>query len=189
MPGSIIVRGEVSNERAKIESVVDDAFPDPRVRKLVRNLRASAMFKADLSCVADIDRVPVGYVLYFPVMIQGNGRAVKAVHMSPIAVRNVPERQGVGERLVRHGIQRAHSLGYEIVLVMGPADYFSYFGFQQASACGIKANLPVPDEHFMVHFISSELAASGQVLYPGRPDRLTAGPKGPDGAEPPLLAP
>ncbi len=168
MPGSIIVRGEVANERAKIEAVVDDAFADPRVRKLIRNLRSSSMFKLDLSCVADIDRVPVGYVAYFPVMIQGNGRAVKAVHMSPIAVLNVPERQGVGERLVRHGIQRAHSLGYEIVLVMGPADYFSYFGFQQASPCGIKANLPVPDEHFMVHFIRPELAATstGVVLYP-----------------------
>ncbi|TPW20573.1 MAG: acetyltransferase [Elusimicrobia bacterium] len=168
MPGSIIVRGESSNERAKIEGVVDDAFSDPRVRTLIRNLRKSAMFKLDLSCVADIDRVPVGYVVYFPVMIQGNGRAVKAVHMSPIAVKDVPERQGVGERLVRHGIQRAHSLGYEIVLVMGPADYFSYFGFQQASPFGIKANLPVPDDHFMVHFIRPELAetSTGVVLYP-----------------------
>ena len=164
----INVRGEAAGDRPKIESVVDAAFADDRLRQLIRKLRLSSMYKADLSCVADVDREVQGYVLYFPVMIQGNGKAFRAVHMSPIAVMDVPERQGIGERLVRHGIQRAHSLGYEIVLVMGPADYFAYFGFQRASELGIKANLPVPDEAFMVHFISPELAqqAVGVVLYP-----------------------
>ncbi|MDE2291534.1 MAG: GNAT family N-acetyltransferase, partial [Elusimicrobia bacterium] len=110
----------------------------------------------------------LGYAVYFPVMVQGDGRATKAVHMSPIAVRQVPERQGVGERLVRHGMQRAHSLGYEIVLVMGPAPYFNYFGFERASEAGFLAQLPVADEQFLVHLMRPELrgACGGRVLYP-----------------------
>lgn len=167
-PPTIIVRGEASADRSGIQTVVDEAFADVRLRKIIANLRVSSFFKPELSCVADRARDILGYVLYFPVMVQGNGQAFKAVHMSPIAVRNVPERQGVGERLVRHGMQRAHSLGYEIILVMGPSHYFSYFGFQRASALGFEAQLPVADEHFLVHLMRPELAgqARGKVLYP-----------------------
>lgn len=171
---TIIVRGEAGGEASRIKAIVEEAFPDPRLHKLVENLRRSSFFKPELSCVAERGPELLGYVLYFPVMVQGNGKSHKAVHMSPIAVRQVEGRQGVGERLVRHGIQRAHSLGFEIVLVMGPAPYFSYFGFQRASAQGIEANLPVSDENFLVHFMRPELAGqtAGKVLYP--PGVLTA---------------
>lgn len=165
---TIIVRGEGNSDAEAVKAVVEEAFADERLRKFIWNLRKSAYFKPELSCVADRARDILGYVLYFPVIVQGQGQAYKAVHMSPIAVRAVPERQGVGERLVRHGIQRAHSLGYEIVLVMGPAPYFSYFGFQRASALGFEAQLPVADENFLVHLMRPELAgaAKGRVLYP-----------------------
>ena len=165
---TIIVRGENNGEASKIIAIVEEAFPDPRLRTLVQNLRRSSYFKPELSCVAEQGPELLGYVLYFPVMVQGNGKSHKAVHMSPIAVRQIEGRQGIGERLVRHGIQRAHSLGFEIVLVMGPAPYFSYFGFKRASEQGIQANLPVSDENFLVHFMRPELAGqtAGKVLYP-----------------------
>lgn len=164
----IIVRGENPGEAPRILAAVDEAFADQRLRSLIGRLRQSSYFKLELSCVAVRGPELVGYVVYFPVMVQALGKATKAVHMSPIAVRNVAERQGIGERLVRHGIQRAHSLGYEVVLVMGPANYFGSFGFQSASALGFKAALPVPDDHFLVHMMNPELAGQvhGQVLYP-----------------------
>ncbi|MBI3298209.1 MAG: N-acetyltransferase [Elusimicrobia bacterium] len=164
----IIVRGEGSGEAARISAAVDEAFPDPRLRSLIGNLRRSPYFRAELSCVAVRGSELVGYVIYFPVMVQAVGQATKAVHMSPIAVRNVPDRQGIGERLVRHGIQRAHSLGFEVVLVMGPANYFGSFGFLRATPLGFKASLPIPDESFLVHMMRPELMGQvhGQVLYP-----------------------
>ncbi|PCI35867.1 MAG: hypothetical protein COB53_10665, partial [Elusimicrobia bacterium] len=126
--GTIIVRGEKSEERNTVDSILDEVFQDPRIPTMFRNLWDSPYFNKDLSVIADRDNHILGYALYFPVMVQGNGIAYKAVHMAPIAVRAVPEKQGVGERLVRHGMQRAHSLGHEIVLVMGPREYFGAFG-------------------------------------------------------------
>lgn len=168
MQGNIIIRGELGGDRSSIEGLIDEVFADAAVRKLVRDLRSSAMYKPELSCVAELGGEVMGSVLYFPVSIRGAEKTHKAVHMSPIAVREVEGRQGVGERLVRHGIQRAHGLGYEIVLVMGPRRYFAPFHFQPAIPLGIRANLPLPPEDFMVHTIRPELAhnIAGSVAYP-----------------------
>ena len=166
----ILIRQDTKSESQAVLSVITEAFKDPRVGQLICNLRASTYFNPQLSVVATRNDEIVGYALYFPVMVQDVGQATKAVHMAPIAVRNVEERQGIGERLVRHGMQRAHSLGYETVLVLGPVEYFSSFGFEKAETLGFKANLPFLSEYFLVHMMRPELhgVVKGVVLYPPR---------------------
>jgi putative acetyltransferase len=165
---NVIIRAERPEERPEIDAILDEVYPNSPVPEMIRRLWRSHAFNPELSVVADRAEHIMGYALYFPVMVQGDGIAYKAVHMSPIVVRAIPDKQQVGERLVRTGMQRAHSLGNEIVLVMGPTEYFSRLGFRNARRSGFSANLPVSEENFMVHQMNADNFGKigGTVLYP-----------------------
>lgn len=64
------------------------------------------------------------------------------------------QRRGIGTRLVRAGLPRATTLGYEAVVVLGEPDYYRRFGFQKASELGPENEYGV-DEPFMALALST----------------------------------
>ena len=60
------------------------------------------------------------------------------------------QRTGIGSKLVKTGIQRCMSEGYEAVVVLGHPDYYPKFGFVPSVRYGIKSEYQVPDEAFMI---------------------------------------
>ena len=59
------------------------------------------------------------------------------------------QRQGIGGRLIRYGLQRATELGYTSVIVLGHADYYPKFGFVPTEKWNIQPPFHVPDNVFM----------------------------------------
>jgi predicted N-acetyltransferase YhbS len=55
----------------------------------------------------------------------------------------------IGSKLVEHGLERARSLGFRSVIVLGHERYYPRFGFMPASNFDIHAPFDVPDTAFM----------------------------------------
>jgi putative acetyltransferase len=83
--------------------------------------------------------------MYSPLSIGGN---VTGAALGPMAV--LPERQGIGSKLIEAGNRKLKNAGYPFIIVVGHADYYPRFGFRPASEHGITCEWDVPDDVFML---------------------------------------
>jgi putative acetyltransferase len=65
------------------------------------------------------------------------------------------QRQDIGSRLVRAGLEECRRLGYAAVVVLGHPWYYPRFGFVKSTSFGVRWDTPVSEEVFM----ALELAA------------------------------
>ena len=158
----VTVRAEADGDLAAVRAVHLAAFPSALESKLVEALRAAG--KAVISLVAEDDAHVVGHVLFSPVSVE-RGTA-QGVGLAPVAVLPDHQRRGIGARLVRAGLARATTLGYDFVVVLGEPHYDRRFGFQAASGFGL-GNAYQVDEPFMALALSTTglTAVSGLVRY------------------------
>jgi predicted N-acetyltransferase YhbS len=91
----------------------------------------------------------VGHALLSKVQIEGNDPACGLLALGPVAVLPEWQRQGYGGQLIRSGLERAASLGYSGVVLVGHPTYYPRFGFRPASGFGLRLPFSVPDEVFM----------------------------------------
>ncbi|OGU55258.1 MAG: GNAT family N-acetyltransferase, partial [Ignavibacteria bacterium RBG_13_36_8] len=136
--------------------------------KLICNLRCNDDFISELSLVAEIDDSIVGHILFFPLRIISENSIHKCLSLAPMAVTPDYQNKGIGSKLVRAGLDKAKSLGFNSCVVLGHPKYYPRFGFKHASKWGIKAPVEVPDEAFMAaELISDSLSkVSGVVEFP-----------------------
>jgi putative acetyltransferase len=89
-----------------------------------------------------------------------------AVALAPMAVLTEFQRQGIGQELVRHGLDEMRSRGERIVIVLGHPDYYPRFGFSVEKARCLES--PFPPEAFMaMELVPGALTCvQGKVRYP-----------------------
>jgi putative acetyltransferase len=136
--------------------------------RLVENLRKSPDFIPELSLVAVKDKRVVGHILFSRIAIQTKTGSFPAMSLAPMAVHPKFQKQGIGSKLIRQGLERCRNLGYKVVIVVGHPNYYPRFGFTSARAKGLEAPFPVSDEAFMVIELASGAlkGISGMVIYP-----------------------
>jgi len=144
----VSIRPEGPHDGDAIRALHSAAFGRPDEARLVDALRASSAFLPELSLVAEEDGRVVGHVLFSPVSL-AEGEANGLLGLGPIAVLPERQRQGIGSRLIRVGLERAATLGCRAVVLVGHPDYYPRFGFTTASRFGLTCAYPVPDEVFM----------------------------------------
>lgn len=105
----------------------------------------------------------VGHILFTPVTIDSS--ASVGMGLAPMAVFPSHQRNGIGSRLARHGLEFLRKTSYPFVIVLGHAEYYPRFGFEVASKYKLHSQWDgVPDEAFMVIVFSEEsLPAQGGV--------------------------
>ena len=149
-----------AGELLAIRAVNQAAFPTPEEADLVDNLRTGGHVLVSL--VAEHDGVIVGHALFSRMWID----QLPAVALAPVAVAPEHQRNGIGSRLIREGLDVLRQRDERIVLVLGHPDYYPRFGFSCDKAAAIEH--PFPKEAFM----ALELAAGalsgvrGRVRYP-----------------------
>jgi putative acetyltransferase len=118
------------------------------------------------SHVAELDKRIVGHILFSRMTIQTTRGPVSAVALAPMAVLPEHQRQGIGGKLIRHGLERLRTRGEQIVIVVGHPDYYPRFGFSSHKACCLVS--PFPPEAFMaIELIPGALdGVRGEVKYP-----------------------
>ncbi len=146
-----------------VHSVNEAAFGRPDEADLVDNLRSAGVVLA--SVVAELDKRIVGHILFSRMSIETAGRHI-ATAFAPLAVLPEFQRQGIGGRLILHGLDLLRGQGEAIVIVVGHPDYYPRFGFSSDKARLLES--PFPQEAFM----AMELRAGaldgirGKVRYP-----------------------
>jgi putative acetyltransferase len=144
----VIVRQEEQDDIAAIRQVNEQAFGRAAEATLVERLRAGG--GVCLSLVAVVDKRLVGHILFSPVTIVLEQGTFAVLGLAPLAVAPAWQRQGIGSRLVQHGLAACRRAAYAGVVVLGSPAYYRRFGFVPAQRFGIQSEYAVPDDVFMV---------------------------------------
>ena len=131
----IEIRNEIPADVPAIRDVNERAFGGRAEAQLVDRLRAAN--KAVASLVARHGDRIVGHILFSAVNVANAPRTVRAVGLAPMSVLPEFQKTGIGSRLVRDGLAACQQAGYDIVVVLGHADYYSRFGFYRAKDYGL----------------------------------------------------
>src|SRR5206468_3227986 len=143
----IEIRSEEPGDSAAIQEVHTKAFGGPLEAKLVRLICERK--KALISLVATHEGRVVGHILFSRVTIANAPATFSGVGLAPVAVLPDFQRQGIGSKLIREGLERCRQAGYDAVVVLGDPAYYSRFGFMRAADFGLQDEYDVIDE-FMV---------------------------------------
>jgi putative acetyltransferase len=154
----VTVRPETPADYAAIHAVNHSAFAQPDEADLVDRLRAEGV--ALLSLVAEQNAAIVGQILFTRMHVA----ETPAVALAPVAVDPAHQRQGIGDALIRRGLDLLRDAGERIVIVVGHPAYYPRFGF--TATTGIQH--PFPPETFMaLELIQGALnGVTGPVRYP-----------------------
>lgn len=147
----IIIRQESESDFRAVEDVVTLAFKgadhsDGNEASLVRALRISGSFIPELSLVAVVEGMIVGYILLTKVGI-GSGTGVA---LAPLAVLPSFQRMGIGTVLVSRGHEEAKRMGFSVSVVLGSPDYYMRHGYKPADAYCVYPPFDVASEYYMV---------------------------------------
>jgi len=143
----IEIHPESPNKIPAIRRLNVQAFDNrPNEARLVDLLRAAG--KAILSLVAVSEGEVVGHILFSLVTLDPPHADFNRVGLGPVAVSPEFQRQGIGSRLIREGLDRCRQMGYGLAVVLGDPRYYSRFGFRRASNYGL-GNEYNADEDFM----------------------------------------
>lgn len=159
----VTIRSETPGDADSIRRVNEQAFGRKVEADIVDKLRGRGALT--LSLVAVRRGEVKGHIAFSPVVVESEGSSFEAVALAPIAVLPACQRQGIGERLVRAGLEGCRNLGHEIVVVVGHPTYYPRFGFVPAGPKGLSCEFEVPEDVFMVlELRSGALAGRGGVV-------------------------
>jgi len=127
---------EAKNDHIEVERLLDLVFT-PR-RKLLSSyqLRNSANKVDNLSYVIkDNSKKVVGSIRFWNVKVDNHSS--RGLLLGPLAIHPIYQSEGLGEKLVLNGIEKAHSDNWNWIVLVGDLDYYSKFGFSKNPTRGI----------------------------------------------------
>jgi putative acetyltransferase len=155
-----------------VRAVLDAAFGDDRVSRMVDRIRASDLYWPELELVAADGDDVVGHVMVSgTALVSDVGKRVVA-QLTPLAVRPDRQRGGLGGALVAAALDAADHDGQPLVVLEGSPTYYGARGFVWAPAHGIRIDLPdwAPEEAAQVALLSAfdprDPALRGRIAYP-----------------------
>ena len=117
---------EVPDDHWEVEALYDTCFAPGREALSSDRLRDGVPPVAGLSHVArDSSGILAGAIRYWPIRIG----AAEALLLGPVAVHPTRQGEGLGAALVETSLAQAAPLGWERVMLVGDAPYYSRFGF------------------------------------------------------------
>jgi len=162
----LIIRSERPDaaERRAVHSVHRIVFGRTDEADLVDRLRSEGAVLASL--VAEVQSRIVGHLLFTRMWIETTQRSVASVALAPIAVLPEHQREGIGGRLIQHGLEALREEGERIVLVLGHPEYYRRFGFSCEKASPLSSAFP-PDAYLALELCDGALdGIRGKVRYP-----------------------
>jgi putative acetyltransferase len=153
-----VIRLETPDDISQVRTVNELAFEGPLEANIVDKLREACA--ASLSLVAQDNEI-VGHILFTPVVVEIPGGRLAGMGLGPMAVLPSRQRQGIGSKLVKRGLEIVRARRSPFVVVVGHPEYYPRFGFQPASSHHLICQWPaVPDNAFMALILDAK-AMSG----------------------------
>ena len=129
-----MIRHARGADRAGIAAVTIAAFAGPAEAALVERLRADGDSLFEL--VACEDDIVVGHIQFSRLFADRLGLYAA---LAPLCVDPARQRSGIGQRLVRAGLENAKEFGAHGLLVLGDPAYYGRFGFSAPAAAQVRA--------------------------------------------------
>lgn len=153
----MIIRDESSDDVTAIRALVEAAFGRAAEAELVDQLRADG--DSVISLVAIDGSAIVGHVLFSKM-----AAPFPCLGLAPVSVQPERQRSGIGNALIRVGVERARHRGHHAVFVLGDHAYYRRFGFDVELARGFASAYAGP--YLMVLPLQGKLSsAEGNIHY------------------------
>jgi len=169
----ILIGQEKETDYKAVFNLIKSAFKtlnesDHREQFLVERLRKSNAFIPELSLVAEKNRKIIGYILLTEIKIKNKKNESTSLALAPVSVLPEYQNKGVGGRLIEYAHKIAKGMKYNSIVLLGHANYYPRFGYQQADKFGIELPFDVPKENCMViELVENGLKhVNGTVEYP-----------------------
>lgn len=147
-PFSAVATEQLIGLFTAVFSAAEGAEEGQRIGTLVQNMITTTAADDLLGFVAesrsDTGTELVGAILFSRLWFP-DGRT--GFILSPVAVATPVQRTGVGQRLIRHGLDRLKALGVDRVFTYGDPDYYAQFGFQVIDEAIAQAPQPLRYPH------------------------------------------
>lgn len=164
---AIEIRHELPSDQEAIYRINERAFGRADEAGLVDALRSQT--DALISLVAEAGGRLTGHILFSPVQIEDPAKPSQrpAMGLAPMAVDPDFQRQGIGSKLVRAGLDACLQIGEPVVFVLGHPDYYPRFGFRPAAPLGLHYRDHRFDSAFMIAELrpGALLGRTGWVRY------------------------
>lgn len=140
------IRDELPGDAATIGRLTEEAFRTLEISRhteqfIVEALRAAGALSVSL--VAELDGRVIGHIAFSPVSISDG--TPNWYGLGPVSVLPEYQRQGIGERLVKEGIERLKEMKARGCCLVGHPEYYRKFGFKNIPGLGLEG---VPPEVF-----------------------------------------
>lgn len=137
------------------------------VADLVDDLRGAVAAGEGLSLLAEERDEVVGHVMFTTSLLDAPRRLVPVQVLSPVGVLPDRQKEGIGTRLIRRGLEILADREAPVVFLEGPPAYYSRFGFEPGAAHGFrKPSLRIPDKAFQaLRLPSYEPWMTGTLVY------------------------
>lgn len=163
------IREAVETDLNDVLSIERLAFGYEKEAELVRELLHDPSAKPLLSLLALKKGRAVGHILFTSAHLSDSKDAASIVILAPLAIVPDSQKQGIGGKLIEHGLALLSRSGVDLVFVLGHPEYYPRYGFTPAGQIGFEAAYPIPDEHagaWMVQALRSGVmgTVSGKVI-------------------------
>jgi predicted N-acetyltransferase YhbS len=119
---------ETENDWWEVEALYDLCFAPGRTALSSYRLREGVATVAALCLVMrDADNTLAAAIRFWPAEVDG----ADILLLGPIAVHPTRQGEGLGGLLINESLAEARRLGWERVLLVGDAPYYSRFGFEK----------------------------------------------------------
>jgi putative acetyltransferase len=166
----MIIRQEHKGDFNEVFEVNKLAFGNDSEANLIDLLRQGNTFVPELSLIATMDNKIIGHILFTKIqIINGDKGETESLALAPMAVRPEFQRQGIGGQLINNGLDRARTLNFKSVIVLGHKHYYPKFGFEPTKKWNITSPFKISDNgNFMgIELVKDGLnGVSGLVKYP-----------------------
>ena len=154
-----LIRPARAEDMDAIAALNDAAFGGPEEGAIVHALRRDG--DSLLSLVATEPEDIIGHIQFFRILVDGG---LEAAGLGPMSVMPGLQKQGVGARLIQHGLAALKEAGETIIFVLGHDTYYPKFGFSAATAKPFDA--PWSGPHFMALRLAPGGPERGTLTYP-----------------------
>jgi len=142
------VRDEAPGDCEAVDALHEAAFGQRPEADLVKLLRADAA--PALSLVAEVAGAVVGHVFVSPGHLAASPSSPLLGGVGPLGVNPAHQRRGVGSVLMRAVLERAPTVGWQALFLLGNPAYYARFGFELAAPRGLRYTSPAFDPAFQV---------------------------------------
>ncbi len=164
----VTVRQAQSVDRARISNFNRFSVKSKSKKNLIKELQKTREFVKELFFVAEVDKMIVGLILFYPVYIVSRHTKYKTLSLVEMSVHPNCEKEIVSKKLLEEGIECSKTMGFFSIVISNASDYFSQFGFKPASRYQLRQPFTASGTSFMaLELVPGALNdIPGKVEYP-----------------------